>query len=112
VRAACPGAGIFVTAEYENVRAGFSVLGAKGKPSERVAEEAVAALLAHREAGTSLDQHLADQLVLPLALTGAASSFTVERVSRHLTTNAWVVEQFGVARVAIQERRVSLQSSL
>jgi RNA 3'-terminal phosphate cyclase (ATP) len=112
VRAACPGAGIFVTAEYENVRAGFSALGAKGKPSERVAEEAVAALLAHREVGTSLDQHLADQLVLPLALTGEASSFTAERVSRHLTTNAWVVEQFGVARVAMLDRRVSLQPSL
>lgn len=112
VRAACPGAGIFVTAEYENVRAGFSALGAKGKPSERVAEEAVAALLAHHETHTSLDQHLADQLVLPLALTGEASSFTVERVSCHLTTNAWVIEQFGVASVSIQGRRVSLQSSL
>jgi RNA 3'-terminal phosphate cyclase (ATP) len=109
VRAACAGAGIFLTAEYESIRVGFSALGAKGKPSEAVAEEAVAALLAHRDSGAALDQHLADQLVLPLALVGASSSFTVERVSRHLTTNIWVVEQFGLAQALVKGRRVDLQ---
>jgi RNA 3'-terminal phosphate cyclase (ATP) len=112
VRAACAGAGIFLTAEYERIRVGFSALGAKGKPSEAVAEEAVAALLAHRDSGAALDQHLADQLVLPLALAGASSSFTVERVSRHLTTNCWVVEQFGLAQIQVEGRRVELQPSI
>jgi RNA 3'-terminal phosphate cyclase (ATP) len=110
VRAASAGAGIFLTAEYEAVRAGFSALGAKGKPSEVVAEEAVAALLAHRDSGAALDQHLADQLVLPLALSGGTSSFSTERVSRHLMTNIWVLEQFGLARISINRRRVDLQS--
>jgi RNA 3'-terminal phosphate cyclase (ATP) len=110
VRAACAGAGIFLTAEYEGIRAGFSVLGARGKPSEAVAEEAVAAALSHRDSGAALDQHLADQLVLPLALAGGASSFSVERVSRHLTTNIWVLEQFGLARASIEGRQVDLQS--
>jgi len=112
VRAACAGAGIFLTAEYEQVRAGFSALGAKGKPSEMVAEEAVAALLAHYDSGAALDRHLADQLVLPLALGGGESSFTVEEVSRHLTTNAWVVEQFGLARVCVEGRQVNLTSRI
>jgi RNA 3'-terminal phosphate cyclase (ATP) len=110
VRAACAGAGIFLTAEYEAVRAGFSVLGAKGKPSEAVAEEAVAAVLAHRDSGAALDQYLADQLVLPLALSGGTSSFSAERVSRHLKTNVWVLEQFGLARISIKGRQVKLQS--
>ncbi|GAB4532356.1 MAG: RNA 3'-terminal phosphate cyclase [Anaerolineae bacterium] len=110
VRAACAGAGIFLTAEYETVRAGFSALGARGKASEVVAEEAVAALLAHRDSGAVLDQHLADQLVLPLALAGGVSSFSVERVSRHLTTNIWVVEQFGLARASVAGNRVELRS--
>ena len=109
VRAACAGAGIFLTAEYEGVRAGFSALGARGKPSEAVAEEAVAALMTHRDSVAALDQHLADQLVLPLALAGGVSSFSVERVSRHLTTNTWAVEQFGLARISIEGREVKLQ---
>jgi RNA 3'-terminal phosphate cyclase (ATP) len=108
VRAACAGAGIFLTAEYDHVRAGFNALGAKGKPSEAVAEEAVAALLAHRDSGAALDQHLADQLVLPLALAGGESRFSVEQVTRHLVTNAWVVEQFGLARVSIEGHQVGV----
>lgn len=109
VRAACAGAGIFLTAEYEHARAGFSQLGAKGKPSEAVAEEAVAALLGHRDSAAAFDEHLADQSILPLALAGGASSFTVERVSRHLSTNAWVVEQFGLATLSVEGCRVDLQ---
>jgi RNA 3'-terminal phosphate cyclase (ATP) len=108
VRAACAGAGIFLTAEYDTIRAGFNALGAKGKPSEAVAEEAVAALLAHRDSGAALDQHLADQIVLPLSLAGDESHFSVERVTRHLITNAWVVEQFGLARVSIEGRQVGV----
>jgi len=110
VRAVSAGAGIFLTAEYEGVRAGFSALGARGKPSEAVAEEAAMALLSHRDAGQALDQHLADQLVLPLALAGGTSTFGVERVSRHLTTNLWVLEQFGLASTRVEGRQVTVTS--
>jgi RNA 3'-terminal phosphate cyclase (ATP) len=110
VRATSAGAGIFLAAEYEHARAGFSALGARGKASELVAEEAVAALLDHRRSGAALDEHLADQLVLPMALAGGISRFSVERVTRHLTTNAWVVEQFGLARVIIEGREVQIES--
>ncbi len=101
-RAACPGAGIFLCAEYENTRCGFSALGARGKPAEQVAEEAVAALLDHERSAGALDQHLGDQILLPLALAGGLSCFTVGRVTRHLETNAWVIERFGLARIAIE----------
>ncbi|MDH3919530.1 MAG: hypothetical protein OEU25_15300, partial [Rhodospirillales bacterium] len=102
-RAACPGAGIFLTAEYENVRGGFSALGRRGKPSEQVAEEAVDLLLAHRGSGAALDLHLADQIVLPLAFAAGPSRLSVERLTCHLETNAWVVEHFGVARIVYEE---------
>ena len=42
VRAASPGAGLFLSAEYERVHGGFGALGERGKASEVVAEEAVA----------------------------------------------------------------------
>ncbi len=102
VPAACPGAGIFLTAEYENVSAGFSGIGAIGKTSEQVAEEAVASLLQHHGSGAALDRHLADQLLLPLSLAQATSDYSVELVSRHLQTNAWVIERFGIASVTIE----------
>lgn len=102
-RAACPGAGIFLTAEYESVRAGFSALGRRGKPSEQVAEEAVDPLLAHRASGAAFDLHLADQIVLPLAFAAGPSRLSAERITSHLETNAWVVERFGVARIVHED---------
>ncbi|MBD2100293.1 RNA 3'-terminal phosphate cyclase [Leptolyngbya sp. FACHB-261] len=101
LRAACPGTGLFLTAKYEHSYAGFSSMGAIGKASELVAEEAISTLLAHYHSGAALEEHLADQLLLPLALVDGQSQFSVERISRHLTTNAWVLEQFGLAHVQI-----------
>lgn len=104
VRATSPGAGIFLSARYGRVVAGFGALGAPGKPSEVVAEEAVRALVAHRDSGAALDAHLADQILLPATLAPGPSRFSVERITRHLETNAWVLGQFGAAEVQIERR--------
>jgi RNA 3'-terminal phosphate cyclase (ATP) len=101
LEAACPGAGLYLTAHYENSLAGFSAQGKRGKPAERVAEEACSALLHHYQSGAALEQHLADQLILPASLCRGESVFSVERISTHLVTNAWVVERFGLARINI-----------
>jgi RNA 3'-terminal phosphate cyclase (ATP) len=102
LRAASPGAAICLHADYAGTRCGFSALGRVGKPAEEVAQEVVDALLAHRSAGAAIEQHLADQLVLPLALAEGRSRFTVDHPTAHLQTNAWVIEQFGLARIAIE----------
>lgn len=102
VRAACAGAGIFLTARYKNVTCGFSALGARGKPAEQVAEEAVAALMAHLNGGAALDEHLADQILAPLAIADGPSRYSAQRISGHLETNAWLIERFGLARVGLE----------
>ncbi len=103
LKAACPGAGLYLTARYQNSLAGFGGQGRRGKPAEQVAEEACAALLHHSRSGSALEQHLADQLILPAALCRDESVFSVERVSPHLVTNAWVVRRFGLARIDINQ---------
>lgn len=62
--------------------------------SEQVAQEAVQHLLAFQRSGAALDEHLADQLILPLALCGHPAVLSTERISEHTRTNLWVVEQF------------------
>jgi RNA 3'-terminal phosphate cyclase (ATP) len=96
------GSVVFLWAEFDNVVAGFTALGEKGKPAERVAEEASRALLDYLHGQGALDRHLADQAVLPLALAAGPSSFTTECVTQHLLTNAWVVNQFFPGRVQIE----------
>jgi RNA 3'-terminal phosphate cyclase (ATP) len=96
-----PGAFVWLLAEYEHVRAGFSALGEKGKPSEQVADEACRALLAHCADGAPVEPFLADQLLLPMALAAGRSEFRTSRVSRHLLTNAYVIRQFVPAQIEI-----------
>jgi RNA 3'-terminal phosphate cyclase (ATP) len=75
-------------------RAGFSALGARGKPAEQVADEVAEAYLAFLKSRAALDRHLADQILLYLALAQGPSSFTTETVTSHLLTNVWAIEQF------------------
>jgi len=98
-----PGAGLFLTAEYEHSLAGFSALGRPGLRAERVAEMACRSLLAFHQDDAPVDPFLADQLILPAALASQTSRYRVAQVTSHLTTNAWVVQQFGLARVTVDE---------
>jgi len=81
-------------AEFENSIAGFNSLGKIGKRAEKVAEEAVDEFIKFYRSGACLEKHLADQLILYLALAEGKSSFSVSEISSHLLTNIWVVEQF------------------
>jgi RNA 3'-terminal phosphate cyclase (ATP) len=101
LKAACSGAGLYLTAHYQNSLAGFGGQGKRGKHAELVAEEVCSALLHHYRSGSALEQHLADQLILPAALCRGESVFSVERITPHLVTNAWVVERFGLAQIDI-----------
>ncbi len=96
VDAPSPGQGtaVFLVAEYEQAVAGFSSLGKRGKPAEKVAEEACREFVTYHQSGACLDQHLADQLILPLALAPTPSAFTTCEITQHLLTNVWVVGQF------------------
>ena len=84
--------------------AGFSALGERGKPAERIADDTVDQLLAFVRSGAAVEAHLADQLLIPMALARGRSAMTVERITDHLVTNAWVIEQFLPAKVAIEGR--------
>jgi RNA 3'-terminal phosphate cyclase (ATP) len=97
------GTGLFLLADYEALPASFSGYGRRGKPAEVVAEEAVSALLDHHRSGAAVEPHLSDQLLLPLSFAAGPSSFTVARPTRHLMTNAWTIQQFGVAEVSTKE---------
>jgi RNA 3'-phosphate cyclase len=73
----------------------FFGLGARGKPAERVADEAADQALAFlRAAPAAVDSHSADQVVLPLALADGPSEFTVADVTSHLLTNVEVIRHF------------------
>ena len=100
-----PGKGTFllILSAYEGGgRACHDALGARGKRAEAVADEACDALLAFLGTRGAVDAHLADQLLLPLALADGPSQFQVPEVTSHLATNARVIERFVDAQIAVE----------
>jgi RNA 3'-terminal phosphate cyclase (ATP) len=85
-----PGAGIFLWLP----QGGFSALGRPGLPSERVAETAVAETLAFVDNTAMVDRHLADQLLLPLALAHGRARYTTDHLTLHTVTNAELLRQW------------------
>jgi RNA 3'-terminal phosphate cyclase (ATP) len=109
---------LLLLAEFELSQACFFALGERGKPAERVADEAVEELLDFLDGEGAVDSRLADQLVLLLALTPGTSELTTSRATGHLVTNAEIVKRFlpvsievegkseGPGRVRIQGGRI------
>jgi RNA 3'-phosphate cyclase len=88
------GSFLFLIAESEGVKAGFSSLGKRGKRAEVVADEAIDSLKEYLESEGCIDSHLADQLVPFLVFGHGRSSFTTTCITEHLLTNLWVIEHF------------------
>lgn len=88
------GTSVFILAEFESVRAGFTSLGARGKRAEAVGREAAESFLHYMKRGGALDRHLSDQVVLFTALAGGTSFFTASEITRHLLTNIHVIGKF------------------
>ncbi len=91
-KAPSPGPGSFVF--LWGPQAGFSSLGAKGKPAEQVALEAVQAFQGFRRTAAGVDRHLADQILLYAALAAGPTTLSTEAITLHLLTNIWVIRQF------------------
>jgi RNA 3'-phosphate cyclase len=92
---------LLLVAEFEHSQCCYYGLGARGKPAERVADEAVDGLEEFLATDGAIDEHLADQLILPLACAAGASELRTSKVTLHLATNAEVVMAFLPVRIAI-----------
>jgi RNA 3'-terminal phosphate cyclase (ATP) len=72
---------------------GGSALGKRGLPAEKVGRAAAREIIIELDSGADVDVYLADQLIPYMGLAGVGS-FTVREISKHTSTNIWVVEQF------------------
>ena len=95
------GGALVLWAETDSGLLGADSLAERGKPSERVGEETAASLRAEIESRTSLDLHVADQLLIYLARADGPSEFRVRAVSGHMETMMWLIPQFVPCRFAV-----------
>jgi RNA 3'-phosphate cyclase len=102
VRSQGKGTILFLTAEFENVLAGFSSLGVKGKPAEEIAEETATMFIDFIGKDVCVGQHLADQMLPYLCLARRRFKINVSAITPHLITNLWVIKKFFNLRVEIE----------
>lgn len=113
VPSAGPGNMVSLSVECEQVTERIEVVGEKRLSAERVAGRAIKAMKTYLATDAPVGEHLADQLLLPMAL-GAGGCFRTLAPSQHLLSNAAVIQAFlpvdiqtqaqgdGVWRVVVQ----------
>ena len=95
---------VLILAEYENSACCYFGLGRAGRKAEKIAEEMLGDFISFHESSATVDEHLADQLLLPLALCGGRSEFITPRITSHLTTNAEIIRMFLGTEIHIEPR--------
>lgn len=88
-----PGNVLLLEAEFENVTEIVTGFGDKKVSAERVASRAVREMKAYLQADAPVGVHLADQLLLPLAMAGGGS-FRCLRTTSHTITNIETIKMF------------------
>lgn len=101
-----PGNALLVTLESQHVTEVFCAFGEKMVRSEAVAKKAISQVRQYIASGAAVGEHLADQIMLPLALAGSGR-FSTDCVSQHALTNAEVIEQFLPVRITFEEHGLS-----
>ncbi|QOY92053.1 RNA 3'-terminal phosphate cyclase [Paludibaculum fermentans] len=97
-----PGNVVMVEVESRAVTEIFTAFGKVGVSAERVAKVAVLDARAYLGSKAAVGEHLADQLLLPMALAGSGS-FTAVKLNRHAQTNMEVIRRFLPVRFECSE---------
>src|SRR5436190_7118492 len=87
------GTAVMIEIESEHVTEVFTRVGERGVRAEVIAENAADEALAYLKTEAPVGEHLADQLLLPLALCGGGS-YATGAVSLHTQTNIAVIRKF------------------
>ncbi len=108
VPADSPGSLAFCWLEGNGRFAGYASLGARGKPAEKVAEEAAYGLTGFLASKALCDEHLSDQIMLPAFIATGRSHWTTNEATQHMHTNAWICKKFYPGKKVLIERQKDL----
>lgn len=97
-----PGNVIMLTLEYEHITEVFTGFGARGVRAEQVARSALDEACRYLESDAPVGEHLADQILIPLAL-GSGGTFRTTSLTDHTTTNIAVLRTFLEADINVKE---------
>ncbi len=104
-----PGNMFFIFTEFSNISVGFSSLGKKGKPAEKVVKEAFNDFLSFFLSNAAVEKHLADQLLLYASLANGYSEILTDEITTHILSNIKIIEKFTKTKFSIENNLVSVE---
>ncbi len=99
-----PGNVLMIMIDCESVNEVVTGFGVKGVSAEKVASDACNEVQAHLAAGVPVGIHLADQLLIPMAMAGGGT-FRSLAPTAHTVTNAEVIRRFLGIPITIEHER-------
>lgn len=84
---------VYVKVEHQHHTQLFTALGEMRKSAEQIANNLAEEVKYYLNSKAAIDEYLADQLLLPLAL-GQGGRFTAQCISEHTRTQAAMIEKF------------------
>ena len=98
-----PGNILLVIIESEHVTKVFTGFGERGVPADRVALSTIEQVHEYLSAGVPVGRHLADQLMIPMALAGGGK-FRALPPTRHSLTNIEILKKFLDVEVTVTKQ--------
>ncbi|MEW6128048.1 MAG: RNA 3'-terminal phosphate cyclase [Acidobacteriota bacterium] len=93
---------LMIEIESKNITEIFTAFGERGIRAEDVARKAVNETRNYLQSDAAVGEHLADQLLLPMAI-GSGGRFTASEISLHTKTNIEVIKQFLNVEIQVVE---------
>jgi RNA 3'-terminal phosphate cyclase (ATP) len=97
------GTAVMIEIESENLTEMFTRIGERGVRAEVIAEKAANEALDYLKIKAPVGEHLADQLLIPLALAGGGS-FATGPLSAHTITNIEIIKKFLDIEIIARQR--------
>jgi RNA 3'-terminal phosphate cyclase (ATP) len=97
-----PGNALIATVDSEHVTEVFTAFGERGVRAEKVAQNVADEISRYLKSGVPVGEHLADQLLLPLAL-GEGGSFRTLKPTEHCRTQVRLIQMFLGTPVTMRE---------
>jgi RNA 3'-terminal phosphate cyclase len=104
------GAALAIYAETsQGNRIGSDRAGRPGRSSESIGRYVAVSLMEDIQTGAAVDRYIADQLIIYGGLAEGVTRYRVPRITEHVETNLWLIEEFLGAKTRIDGNLLEIE---
>ncbi len=90
-------------------RIGSDRAGRPGRSSESIGRYVAQSFVEDVKTGAAVDRYIADQLIIYAGLADGTSRYSIPRITEHVETNLWLIEEFLGAKTRIKDDFIEIE---